>query len=428
MANFDNRETAGERRATAESNGKGRDPVKRIYVAGTADTKGEELAFLSGAIAAAGGSTVTVDVGTRAATIPVDISATEVAAHHPAGADAVLETNDRGTAVATMGEAFARFIETRDDIGGVIGIGGGGGTSIIAAGMRRLPLGLPKIMVSTLASGDVAPYVDVSDIVMMPSITDMAGLNKISRVVLHNAAQAITGMANSPAPAAAGKPALGLTMFGVTTPCVTAIIDKLGADYDCMAFHATGTGGRTMEKLADSGLLAGIIDITTTEICDLLLGGVLAATEDRFGAVARMRLPYVGSVGALDMVNFWAPDTIPQKYRGRLFYRHNPNVTLMRTTAEECRHIGEWIAGKLNACEGEVRLLIPEKGVSALDIEGGAFFDPAADAALFNAIERTLIPTPKRRLQRLPLHINDPEFAEAAAAAWREIGSQSLAA
>jgi uncharacterized protein (UPF0261 family) len=183
-----------------------------------------------------------------------------------------------------------------------------------------------------------------------------------------------------------------------------------------------------MEKLADSGLLAGIIDITTTEICDLLLGGVLAATEDRFGAVARMRLPYVGSVGALDMVNFWAPDTIPQKYRGRLFYRHNPNVTLMRTTAEECRHIGEWIAGKLNACEGEVRLLIPEKGVSALDIEGGAFFDPAADAALFNAIERTLIPTPKRRLQRLPLHINDPEFAEAAAAAWREIGSQSLAA
>ncbi|RUU96326.1 UPF0261 family protein, partial [Mesorhizobium sp. M1A.F.Ca.IN.020.03.2.1] len=382
--------------------------MKRIYVVGTADTKGEELAFLADAVAVGGGSVVRVDIGTRGATVPVDVAASEVAAHHPDGAGAVLGTDDRGLAVAGMGVAFIRFIQSRDDVAGVIGIGGGGGTSIVTAGMRALPLGLPKIMVSTLASGDTAPYVDVSDIVMMPSVTDMAGLNRLSRVVLHNAAQAIAGMAARPAPSTAGKPALGLTMFGVTTPCVTAIVESLRADYDCMVFHATGTGGRSMEKLADSGLLAGVLDITTTEVCDLLFDGVLPATEDRFGAIARTKLPYVGSVGALDMVNFWAPPTIPDKYRGRLFYEHNPNVTLMRTTAEESRRIGEWIGSRLARCDGPVRFLIPEKGVSALDVEGGAFFDPQADAALFEAIEHTIKPTANRIVTRLPLHINDP--------------------
>lgn len=287
--------------------------------------------------------------------------------------------------------------------------------------MRALPLGVPKVMVSTLVSGDVAPYVDVSDIVMMPSVTDLAGLNRLSRVVLHNAAQAIVGMAANPAPQADGKPALGLTMFGVTTACVTAIGGLLRDRYDCLVFHATGTGGRSMEKLADSGLLAGLIDITTTEVCDLLLGGVLAATQDRFGAVARTQIPYVGSVGALDMVNFWAPSTVPEKYRNRHFYPHNPNVTLMRTTAEECRMIGAWIGRKLNACEGEVRFLLPEKGVSAIDIEGGPFWDPAADAALFEAIEETVEQTDRRRIVRLPLHINDAGFAQAAARAFEEI-------
>ncbi len=395
--------------------------MKRIYVVGTADTKGEELAYLADAIAAAGAPVVRVDVGTRGASVPVDIEAKAVAAHHPEGADNVLGTNDRGTAVAAMGQAFARFAASQTDIAGMIGIGGGGGTSIITTGMRALPLGLPKVMVSTLASGDTAPYVDVSDIVMMPSVTDMAGLNGLSRVILHNAAQAIAAMALHPAPAAAGRPALGLTMFGVTTPCVTAIVDALRADYDCMVFHATGTGGRTREKLADSGMLAGVIDITTTEVCDLLLGGVLPATEDRFGAIARARLPYVGSVGALDMVNFWAPPTVPERYRGRRFYEHNPNVTLMRTTVEECRAIGTWIGERLSRCEGPVRFLIPEKGVCALDIEGGAFWDPEADAALFEAIERTIRPSANRRVERLPLHINDPAFAAAAVAAFREI-------
>jgi uncharacterized protein (UPF0261 family) len=398
--------------------------MARIYVVGTADTKGEELAYLADVISQAGGDAVVVDVGTRKPTIPVDIPAREVAGHHAKGSEAALGTNDRGAAVAAMGEAFAGFAASRDDIGGMIGLGGGGGTSIVTAGMRTLPHGVPKIMVSTLASGDTAPYVDVSDIIMMPSVTDIAGLNRLSRVILHNAGQAIAAMAANPAPQAADKPAIGLTMFGVTTPCVTAIAERLRGDHDCMIFHATGTGGRTMEKLADSAMLSGVIDITTTEVCDFLFGGVLPATEDRLGAIARTGIPYVGSVGALDMVNFWAPDTIPGRFRDRKFYKHNPNVTLMRTTADECREIGEWIGNKLNACNGPVRFLIPEKGVSALDIEGGAFFDAEADAALFEALEATIQQTDERRLVRLPLRINDPEFAEAAAAAFLEIANK----
>lgn len=395
--------------------------MAHILVVGTADTKGEELAFLAREISKAGAKAVIVDVGTRAPAIRVDVPASEVAAFHPEGAQGVLTDNDRGRAVAAMGAAFARFMAAQEDVAGVIGIGGGGGTSIVTAGMRVLPLGVPKVMVSTLASGDVAPYVDVSDIVMVPSITDLAGLNRISRLVLHNAAQMIAAVTANPAPLAEGKPAIGLTMFGVTTPCVTAVADGLRDRYDCMVFHATGTGGRAMEKLADSGLLQGVIDITTTEVCDLLLGGVLPATQDRLGAIARARLPYVGSAGALDMVNFWSPATVPEKYPGRLFYQHNPNVTLMRTTPDECREIGTWIGARLNACEGPVRFLIPEKGVSALDIEGGAFFDPTADAALFAAIEETVQQNGRRAVLRLPLHINDPAFAAAAVQAFNDI-------
>ena len=311
--------------------------MKRVYVVATADTKGEELEYLARLLAARGVAVTSVDVGTRKSDKKTDIAAREVAAFHPQGEGAVLELSDRGEAVAAMGLAFSAFMRSRDDVAAILGIGGGGGTSIITAGMRELPYGVPKLMVSTLASGDVAPFVDVSDIIMMPSVTDIAGLNGLSRTILHNAAEAIAGMALHPAPAAKGKPSIGLTMFGVTTPCVTAIAERLRGNYDCLVFHATGTGGRTMEKLADSKLLAGIIDITTTEICDLLFGGVLPATEDRLGAVARTGLPYVGSVGALDMVNFWAFDTVPEPFRNRNLYRHNPNVTLMRTSGEECR-------------------------------------------------------------------------------------------
>jgi uncharacterized protein (UPF0261 family) len=397
--------------------------MKPVYVVGTADTKGEELAYLADRIKAVGGSPLRVDVGTRAPTVFADVSAEQVARFHPDGAEAVLGTDDRGAAVAAMAEAFRSFILSRDDIGGIVGIGGGGGTSIITAGMRELPLGLPKIMISTLASGDVAPYVGVSDIMMMPSVTDMAGLNRLSRVILGNAAAAITAMAKQPDAEVESRPAIGLTMFGVTTSCVTNVVAQLKDRYDCMVFHATGTGGRSMEKLADSGMLEGVIDVTTTEVCDLLFGGVLPATEDRFGAVIRTGLPYVLSVGALDMVNFWAIDTVPAKYAGRNLYRHNPNVTLMRTTPEECDAIGRWIGARLNRCEGPIRLLIPEKGVSALDREGDAFFDPAADAVLFAALESTVAPTSSRRIVRLPYHINDPEFADALVAAYREIAN-----
>jgi uncharacterized protein (UPF0261 family) len=387
--------------------------MKRIYVVGTADTKGEELAYLAERVKAGGGEPLVVDVGIRTPSIAVDVAAATVAAFHSSGADAVLKAGDRGSAVAAMGEAFSAFLSARDDIGGIVGLGGGGGTSIITAGMRRLPVGLPKLMVSTLASGDVAPYVDVSDIAMLPSITDIAGLNSISRQILANAAFAIVGMAQASAPAAAAKPALGLTMFGVTTPAVTKVVELLRADYDCLVFHATGTGGRAMEKLVDSGLLVGVIDVTTTEICDLLFDGVLSAGPDRLGAIARTKIPYVGSVGALDMVNFGGFDSVPEKYRNRNLYRHNPQVTLMRTTVEENRTLAEWIAERLNRCEGEVRFLIPEGGVSAIDAPGQPFHDPDADRMLFDTIEKHLIKTERRRLIRLPHHINDPKFSAA---------------
>ena len=395
--------------------------MKRVYVVGTADTKGPELRYLKSLVEAAGTPAILADVGIRKPDGPVGISSDEIAAHHPSGAGRVLSGDDRGQAVEAMGEAFARFIATRTDIAGIVGIGGGGGTSIVTAGMRRLPVGLPKLMVSTLAAGDVGPFVGASDIAMMYSVTDVAGLNRISRVVLGNAAHAIAGMASRTIPATDSRPAIGLSMFGVTTACVTQVTQVLESDYDCLVFHATGTGGQSMERLADSGMLVGVIDVTTTEVCDHLVGGVLSAGPDRLGAIARSGIPYVGSAGALDMVNFWAMETVPERFRNRKLYKHNPNVTLMRTSAKECREIGEWIAGKLNACKGPVRFLIPEKGVSALDAPGQAFHDPEADAALFEALERNFRPAPERRILRLPCHINDPQFSAALVENFRSI-------
>ncbi len=395
--------------------------MKRIYVVGTADTKGEELAFLAEKIRALGADPLLVDVGIRAPTIPPEVGAADVAKFGPPG---LLEGTDRGVAVAGMAEAFAQFVITRDDIAGMVGIGGGGGTSIVTSGMRKLPIGLPKVMVSTLASGDVGPYVGVSDIVMMPSVTDLAGLNRISRVILSNAALAVVAMSANPTMVEpATKLAVGLTMFGVTTPAVTQIVELLTGAVEPLVFHATGTGGKTMEMLVDSGLVGALIDVTTTEVCDYLLGGVLPAGPERLDCLSRRPIPYVGSVGACDMVNFWAPETVPPHYAGRLLYAHNANVTLMRTSADECRAIGEWIGGKLNAAIGPVRFLLPLRGVSALDIEGGAFRDAEADAELFEAIERTVQWSGDRRLIRLDCHINDPSFAEAAVRAFHEITS-----
>ncbi len=388
--------------------------MQKAYVVGTCDTKLEELGYVRERLYAGGVPTLLVDVGTKSRETRVDVTAREVASHHPRGEAAVLGLDDRGQAVAAMIEAFVRFVGSRTDVGGMIGIGGSGGTALVTPGMRALPIGTPKVMVSTLASGNVAPYVGESDLMLVHSVTDVAGLNRISRVVLANAAHALCGMMTRrppPAPVAA-RPAVGLTMFGVTTPCVDRVKRALESRYDCLVFHATGTGGRTMEKLVDSGLVVGVIDVTTTEVCDHLMGGVLSAGEDRLGAFARTSLPYVGSCGALDMVNFGALDTVPAHYRGRNLYVHNPQVTLMRTTAEECVRIGEWIAQKLNRCEGPVRFLIPEKGVSAIDAPGKPFHDPEADRVLFASLERHFRPGPDRKLLRLPHHVNDPEFAD----------------
>lgn len=393
--------------------------MKPIWVVGTADTKGEELEFLAERIRALDGEPLIVDVGIREPSILPDIAASEVVRQDGLDLEAM---TDRGAAVAAMSAAFAGFARAQErGYSAIVGIGGGGGTSIITAGMRALPIGKPKLMVSTLASGDTAPFVGLSDIVMMPAVADLAGLNRVSRGVLDRAARAVVGMAEHRPELPSRTPAIGLTMFGVTTAAVTRVVELLGNNVEPIVFHATGTGGRTMEMLVDSGLISAAIDITTTEVADLLFGGVLPATTDRFGCFARTGAPWVGSVGACDMVNFWAPETMPEHYRERRVYRHNPNVTLMRTTPAENRTIGTWIAEQLNRCEGEVHLLLPEKGVSALDIEGGPFWDPEADAALFRAIEATLEVAAHRRVTRLPLHINDPAFADAAVAAFREI-------
>lgn len=390
------------------------------YVVGTFDTKGAELGFVA-ELVARGHPVTTVDLSTGDSATRADVSAAEVAAHHPGGVDSVL-TGDRGEAVTAMAEAFARFLAGRD-VDGVLGLGGSGGTALVTPAMRELPIGVPKMMVSTVASGDVSPYVDATDIAMFPSVTDVAGLNRISRRVLANAAHALLGAISHPLPPADDKPAVALSMFGVTTPCVTATAERLEPDFDPLVFHATGTGGRAMEKLVDDGLVGAVLDITTTEVCDLIAGGVMSAGEQRLDAIARTRVPYVGSCGALDMVNFGARDTVPERYSGRDFYVHNPQVTLMRTSAEECREIGEFIARKLNACTGPVRFLLPTGGVSMLDAPGQPFHDPEADAVLFDAIESRVETTADRQVIRVGHNINDPEFTDALLSCFDELVS-----
>ena len=388
--------------------------TRAAYVVGTFDTKSRELFFLRNALEKLGLRTVTVDLSTSGKPSPAMVHPREIARHHPHGERAVF-TDDRGSAVTAMAKAFEHYVASRRDIGGMISAGGSGGTALATPAMRRLPIGVPKVMVSTVASGDVRPYVGPSDICMMYSVTDVSGINRISEQVLANAAHALGGMvAHRVAPRAADtRDAIGLTMFGVTTPCVQAVAKQLEASYDCLTFHATGTGGQSMEKLASSGLLAGVLDISTTEVCDEIVGGVLSAGPDRLGAFAGAGIPWVGSCGALDMVNFWAIDSVPSKFRGRNLYRHNPNVTLMRTTPDECREIGRFIVERINRMDGPVRFLIPEGGVSALDAPGQPFWDPAADKVLFDTIAAGFRGGPQRRLMRLPHHVNAPEFADA---------------
>ena len=396
----------------------------RVYVVGTMDTKAAELRYAAERVRAAGAEAVVVDVGTGAgpAVAGADIDAVEVAAHHPRGAGAVLGLKDRGEAVTAMAAALTAWFASRDDIGAVLGLGGSGNTALVTEAMRALPVGIPKLMVSTVASGNTAPYVGPSDIAMLYSVVDVAGLNAISRRVIGNAAHAAAGMAlHQTAAGQADRPGLGMTMFGVTTTCVSLVREALEDDNEVFIFHATGTGGRSMEKLVDSGLLAGVIDVTTTEVADLVAGGVFAATEDRLGAVIRTGTPYVGSVGACDMVNFGARDSVPSRYAERLFHVHNAQVTLMRTTEAENRAIGTFLVERYNRMSGPVKVLLPLGGVSALDAPGGPFHDPVADTALFNAIREGWQAAPNRELIALEHHVNDPAFAEALVAAYRDV-------
>lgn len=400
-----------------------------VIVAGTLDTKGAELRFIRDRIAAAGVRAVLVDLSTSGQPSPADVPPHHVAAYYRGGPNAVF-SGDRGSAIAAMAEAFAAWVRRQEPIGGLISAGGSGGSSLVAPAMRRLPIGVPKILISTVASGNVAPYVGPADIMMLYSVTDIAGLNSVSRQVLANGAAAMVGMVKArasaqreraPARRGAAKPAIGLTMFGVTTPCVNAVVDALEDDFECLVFHATGVGGQSMEKLVDSGTLAAVIDLTTTEVCDLLFGGALPATEDRFGAIVRTKIPYIGSCGALDMVNFGPMDSVPDHYRTRTLQVHNPSVTLMRTTPEENAQLGHWIGERLNRMEGAVRFFLPAGGVSALDAPGQPFFDPTADEELFRALESTVRQSGSRRLIRVPAHINDPKFAAEIVAEFRRL-------
>jgi len=391
--------------------------MERIILAiATMDTKGEEIAFVAQTLKSQGCTVKVVDVGTgNDPVIPPDVPREAVARCHPGGAAAVLGGNDRGRAVEAMGEALANFLAGQVAAGrslGVLGIGGSGGTSLISRGMRALPIGVPKILVSTVASGNTLPYIDCTDIMMMNSVVDVAGLNSVSRMVLRNAANAMAGAVQGHDAAPSRGGAVGMTMFGVTTPCVDAVRHAFeGQGEECLVFHATGTGGRAMESLIASGHITRVIDLTTTEVADEVAGGVFPCGKHRFDAIARAAAPCVLSLGALDMVNFGAMATVPEKFKSRNLYVHNPEVTLMRTNVDECIRIGEWIAGKLNAATAPLVLLIPEGGLSLLDRPGGPFEDAAANAALFTTLERKLVQTESRKIVRLPFNINDPEFA-----------------
>jgi uncharacterized protein (UPF0261 family) len=396
--------------------------MSSVLVVGTGDTKSEELRYIRDLLVDAGTPAMFVDVGTSGHASDGDVTPAEVAAHHPDGAGAV-QSYDRGAAVAAMSVALERYVlADASNIDGIIGAGGSGGTALVTPAMRALPIGVPKLMVSTVASANVAPYVGPADIAMMYSVTDVAGINRISRKVLGNAAHAMAGMVRNGVPDATDElPPIGLTMFGVTTPLVTRLVGELSDRFDPLVFHATGTGGRSMEKLVDSGMLVAVLDMTTTEVADQVVGGVFPGGSDRLGAIARSGVPYVGSVGAVDMVNFGALDSVPAQFADRNLHVHNPHVTLMRTTPDENRLIGEFIAAKLNACEGPVRFLLPEGGVSLIDAPGQPFHDPETNAVLFETIEEHVVETADRTVERVAANINDETFVKAVLAAFDDV-------
>jgi uncharacterized protein (UPF0261 family) len=394
-----------------------------VILIGTLDTKGTEVQFVRDLIRAAGLEVRVIDAGALGRPgFSADIPREDVFAAAGTSLAAVQQAADRGRAIEAAARGVTRLVSelhAQGRVDGVLGLGGSAGTTIGTAAMRALPFGVPKLMVSTLASGQVKPFVGVRDILMLPSVVDISGLNRISRTVLANAAAAMTGMVRGQASAAGGqapgdRPLVTATMFGVTTPCVEAGRRALEqAGYEVLVFHATGTGGQTMESFIADGLITGVLDITTTELADELVGGVLSAGRDRLTAAGLRGLPQVISLGALDMVNFGPPETVPEKFRGRRFYQHNAAVTLMRTTPEENDRLGKEIAEKASAARGPTAVLVPLRGVSAIDREGQPFWWPEADAALLQSLRQWL--SPHVRLVELDLHINDPAFAAEAA-------------
>ena len=393
--------------------------MSAVYVLATLDTKGREAAYVRGLLASWGVKTVLVDTGALGApAVAADVARDRVFALAGTTLDAIRAKGDRGEAVTKASEGAARLVReahARGEVAGVLGLGGSAGTTIGCAAMRGLPIGLPKVMVSTLASGQVRQYVADKDIFMLNAVVDILGLNRISKRILSQAARAMAGLVQHEGPAEGvdDKPLLAATMFGVTTKCVERAREMLErAGYEVLVFHATGNGGLALESLIADGLISGVLDVTTTELADEQVGGYLSAGSDRLTAAGKAGVPQVVSTGALDMVNFHAPETVPAKFKDRLFYKHNPNVTLMRTTPAENAAIGAEIGRKVSAAKGPVSVLLPKKGVSAIDREGQPFDDPRAREALHQAIRENARGV---EVTELDFHINDPEFADAAA-------------
>ncbi len=392
--------------------------TKTIALLGALDTKGAEYAFTKQCIEARGHRVLMVDVGVLSAPeVPADVSSEEVARAGGVELATLRSRADRGEAVAAMSRGAAALMPdlfARGRFDAVMALGGGGGTSVACAAMRALPPGVPKVMVSTVAGSDVSGYVGVADITMVPSIVDVAGVNRVSREVFARAAGAVCGMVETEVPPGDDKPLLAASMFGNTTRCVEAARAVLeAAGFEVLVFHATGTGGRTMEQLIGAGRIAGVLDVTTTEWADELVGGVFAAGPDRLRAAARGGVPAVVAPGCLDMVNFWAPDTVPPRFQGRRFYPHNPNITLMRTDVDECAALGRALAERLNESTGPLTVLLPRKGFSMIDAPGGPFWWPEANEALFTSLRENL----RRDIPReeLDCNINDEAFARRAA-------------
>ena len=391
-----------------------------VVIVGTLDTKAEEIGFARDVIEAQGVDVHLVDTGVMDdPEIEPDTTASDVAEAGGTTLEALREAGDRGEAIEAMGQGAAEVaVDLHEDgvLDGILGLGGSGNTSVATEAMRALPVGVPKLMVSTVASGDTEPYVGTRDIAMMYSVADIEGLNQLSRQVIANGALAMVGMvANDPGVEVEDRPTIAITMFGVTTPCVQTAREYLQQrGYETIVFHATGTGGRAMESLIAEGIVDGVLDVTTTEWADELVGGVLSAGPDRLDGAAAAGIPQVVSTGALDMVNFGPRDTVPEEFEGRQFHVHNPQVTLMRTTPEENAELGEIIAGKLNAATGQTALFLPLDGVSMIDVEGEDFHHPEADAALFDALQEH-VDDGTVELIELDYPINDDAFAEAMA-------------